>query len=124
MAIIYDYNDDGSISIKVNEYTTDNSIRDINVLKNKGIIRLDMVQKAVIDYEFNRCTKAHEDMKEGDYPLRLEGGKLKVFVSAVSAGYGGEGPHGTVKILEILGFPITPSVEDKIFSKQKLTLSK
>src|SRR2546421_5250083 len=53
----------------------------------------------------------------------LDGGRqlaYKIVLSGTSAGYGGEGPHGTATILRFMGVP--ESIVKKVFSNKQMRI--
>ena len=109
--------DDGSQTIFVNEFSTDKAIFAVEKLIRSGNIKATAFNRAEIDYD---CAKGLDWDSNGTptmFPLKIYGEKISLLVTGVTAGYGGTGPHGTIKIMKMLGFNLTEDDEIKILTK-------
>ena len=109
--------DDGSTIIFVNEYSTDKSVYSVEKLLRSGNISKEDFTKAEIDYDCSKGLDCDEDGKPKNFPLKVSGNKKTLLVTGVTAGYGGTGPHGTLKILDMLGFGLSEEAEEKVLTK-------
>lgn len=87
----------------------------------------------IIPEEFNRASLCYKKLASDnptdpdEYPLKVysEDGKTEVWISGITTGYRGTGPHGTVQALMLMGFEIDPERdvftlpmgEEKMFEK-------
>ena len=111
----------GSVSkheVYIDASYTEASVQELERLIKIGIIHPEKLNKAEICY--NCLLGLPLDPRLLDhYPLQVTGAEEAVYIGSVSAGYGGEGPHGTIKCLKLLGFNLSSEDEDSILTKQK-----
>ena len=100
----------------VDEPYTSPAITSVHYLIHNGYVNPEDVLEAHIKYDTYNGLPLHPDCE--DYPLRVNGKDFVLYVGGVSAGYGGEGPHGTACILELLGFNLSEFEEEQIYSKK------
>ena len=103
--------------IKVLNRSTSESIQELKQLFAEGKISPDQLTSAHIKYDCKKGVGLYG--APGYYPLKFSG-KKEVWVSCVTSGYNGEGPHGTIEALKIAGFVVTERTEDLIHTIKKM----
>ena len=102
--------------IYIDEYRTDLAVKGLKKLICDGIVYTDSVYLAKIDY--NCLYGIPSDENSGaHYPLQIFSRGSTILISGVSAGYGGEGPHGTLECLKLLGFKLSEEERQKVLTK-------
>ena len=111
--------DGASSEVYIDENYTDGAVLELKRAINNRVINPDQIHQADIVYD---CLKGIDfDTKSpSHYPLKFTGPGLTVYVTAVTAGYGGKGPLGTLKCLELMGFSLTEDEKNSILSKPRL----
>jgi len=103
--------------------STDAALKCLTKLINDNLVIPDEFNEAVITYD---CAKGIgcDELDSSSYPLRFysRDKKNELWLSAVSAGYYGTGPHGTLRALALMGFEITKKEEEEIFTNKKINL--
>lgn len=104
--------------VKIDETYTDGAIFQLQRSIDNGQVIPEKYDHASVIYD---CDKSipYEENNPDHYPLKVFGKGQQLFISGVSAGYGGEGPHGTLKCLEMLGFKLTEDEEKLILTKKR-----
>ena len=106
----------------IKEVTTERAVEAL-----KSLIKINMISPEL----YNVC-EVHYDIEKGldentypvvfigEYPFLPQHLTPPVIkMSGVTAGYGGEGPHGTLEALELMGFNVDPYVRANILSHPK-----
>ncbi len=114
MAIYIKHNNNMKpVEIRIDVGATSDAIRLVQKLIEDKFIKPEDFYIAFLDYDVTKLPDP--DPSSGKhYPLHFMGSNVELYVSGVSAGYGGTGPTGTIKILEILGFKYTAQQEQTI----------
>ena len=99
--------------IRVDVGSTDNAIRVVQKLIDDKFIKPSDFTWAYLSYDVKHLPDP-DPFKNSHYPLNFHGSGIELYVSGVSAGYGGEGPAGTITILKMLGFKFTALQEQTI----------
>ena len=102
--------------VYIDEYRTELAIKGLKKLIQDGVIYVNSIFLAKIDYNCLYGIPANKD-SEAHYPLRVFSNGSAVLISGVSAGYGGEGPHGTLECLKLLGFRLSEEEKQKVLTK-------
>ena len=120
--VIYDSLTKGEAIIYVDECITDNALAGLKRCIEKGQIDPSKFDKAHIYYDCLKGLDLNPEYITGHYPLMFIDSKngRYVHVSGVTAGYGGTGPHGTLKCLEIMGFELSEEEKKSVLTKKKL----
>lgn len=105
------------IKICVDEPYTSPAIASVHYLIHHGYLDPKKMRHAHIYYDTKKGISLDPGLEK--YPLRIEGDETILYVNGVTAGYGGEGPHGTETILKMLDFDLTEEQSEKIFTKPK-----
>ena len=107
-------------TIYIDEPYTENAIQALKECIVKGQINPANFETAIVVYDCNEGINENPESMS-HYPLRFRSDKQDafVFVSGVTAGYGGTGPHGTVSCLEIMGFELTEAQKTSVLTKEK-----
>ena len=107
--------------ITVDEYSTENAIEALNRLIRHGMIHPDDYISCDIDYDvtiginWDAGTDSPEHYPVKFHPASKNG--YHVWITSLTAGYGGTGPHGTLDALKLMGFHVTESEEHKILTQ-------
>lgn len=102
-------------SCRIFNYYTDASVAETKKCVKAQKLK-DKFLRAEITYDPSICPWTSDWKDLANYPLRLYfEGDIEVLVSAVSAGYAGTGPHGTVAILALFGL-VGDEIEKCIYS--------
>ena len=117
--------DDKRIVIVCNDYT-EGTLKELEKHLKYGLVRSEDYTSATLNYDCDKgcpiatCEGAI-DLPES-YPLRFKGANSEVWCSAVTAGYRGEGPHGALRCLEMMGFILSEEEQEHLFSDKKARL--
>ena len=101
--ILYKRTKERPTFIYIDESTTDGTIQQLRRCLSEGKISPNNYNVAYLWY------KPSVGIPKGGiehFPLQVIGPKTALYISGVTAGYGGEGPHGTITCLELLGFKL------------------
>ncbi len=103
----------------INVYTTDEAISTLRECIKSGIVQPEKYDSAYIVYDTNKGI-GHDPKKIDHYPLRFcsSFNCPTIYISGVTAGYPGEGPHGTLKCLEMMLFDLTEDQKHSVLSKE------
>lgn len=103
--------------------TTDSSIEGLLKLIKDNLLNPEEFCEAVIKYQVGQLPDGDPD-NPSNYPLKFYNrlGTTEIWVSSVSAGYRGTGPHGTVEALRIMGFELTEEEKEEIFTNKRINM--
>lgn len=114
--------------LRIFNYTTEDTLAELEKHIRYGLVNPDDFIQAIIYYNANKGlpSDAPEKLLNNTeyYPLRFisRDGSEELWLSCVTAGYHGEGPHGTVKAMELMGFKLTDAQKDVIFTRKIVNL--
>ena len=98
--------------------STEDSLRQLSRLFTSGQVKSDDIKSAHIKYD---CDVGVGPMGSTRYyPLTLKGDRVEIHISCVTAGYRGNGPHGTIEALRVAGFDVTEEIEKTIFTRKHI----
>ena len=102
---------------------TSDAVEAVEWLIRNGIINPADYRKAVIEYDCDKGINWYDNTAKDHYPLKLFGSLSsrhvgEIWCSGVTAGYSGEGPYGTERILKMMGFDVDLETEKRIDSKE------
>lgn len=110
---------------KIFETSTDASLNELKARINSGLFRPQDFDFVKIDYNCFEGLPYASPNNPDYYPVKFisNSENIEVWLSAVSAGYRGEGPHGTVEALRIMGFELTEYDKEQIFTTKNAHLT-
>lgn len=121
---------DGKRIIMICTSYTDATVAELEKHLKYGLVRVEDYTSATLNYDCSEgCPVATADSAielPESYPLKFKGADSEVWCSAVSAGYRGQGPHGSLHCLEMMGFALSEEEKERLFTdkKAKLTFKK
>lgn len=107
---------------KVFNFTTADTLAELQRHIKYNVINPAYYVLAKVDYNAHvglPCGETDEVIhNENYYPLKFisYNGREELWLSCVTAGYSGEGPHGTLKALRLMGFDVPGDREEELFT--------
>lgn len=99
--------------IRIDVGSTESAISIVQKLIDDKFISIDDFSWAYLRYNVKHLPDSDVNSSK-HYPLSIRGSSIELNVSGVSAGYGGTGPSGTMKLLQMFGFKYTAEQEQTI----------
>jgi len=110
------FNKQNRSTLVINFTSTSEALTHLKNLIQREVIHPEDFKLAQLSYN------AHEGLGECGtpkyFPLKFIGEYMEVWVSSVAAGYRGEGPHGTIEALNLMGFEMDDEMKEVIFTKK------
>lgn len=103
----------------INATYTSGALKDLENLIQKRIIVPENFKTATLNYNAHKGLGPYYGTP-GYFPLKFISEDMEVWVAAVTAGYHGEGPRGTVEALCLMNFDVDYEMAEIIFT-QKVT---
>lgn len=108
----------------IENHSTALSVEQLKKLIDTKLVLPEHFSTAYVDYNCSKGIYLGPGYQKDSrfYPLRFVADKKsgdttdEIWVSSVTAGYGGEGPHGTLKCLEMMDFHLSEEEIDTLFS--------
>ena len=101
------------LEVRVDVGTTDDAIRVIQNLIDSKTIKVEDYSMAYLFFDVSHVPSS-DPTKNEHYPLHFYGSKSDLYVNGMTAGFGGVGSTGTLKLLELMGFSYTAAQEQTI----------
>jgi len=104
----------------IKETTTDRAISALKALIAENYIFPDLYNTVRISYDTSKGLgyDTYPVVFSGEYSFLPENERPPViFMSGVTAGYAGEGPHGTLTAMELMGFNVDDSIKHQVLSR-------
>ena len=105
---------------KIFNYTTSNSIHELEKHLQHRLILPETYCLATVNYNVDKGIPTGETNEISNnpeyYPLKFISVSEELWVSCVTAGDDGEGTHGTIRALQMMGFEVTASREEELLS--------
>jgi len=81
------------------------------------VVKEDSVRRIVVS---NRDLGPEDGVTRPGYTMKIEANGYKVLLSGCNCGYGGEGPHGSLKVLEDIGVHVGQPLMALIATRDRL----
>lgn len=99
--------------IRIDVGSTDSAINIVQKLIDDKFIDIKDFSWAYLRYNVKHLPDPDVNSSK-HYPLSIRGSDIELNISGISAGYGGTGPTGTMKLLQMFGFKYTAEQEQII----------